>query len=93
MSILKPVPIVAQPVKKLCPICGEPSHSLDRIHPQCALEQADEPRILRLRAKKMKEKVEAPPRQRSWSKKCPKCGIQVHVRVAACGCGHSFNSR
>ena len=82
MSILKPVPVIPQRVKILCPICGEATYSRDGIHPQCALQQADEPRNLRIRAERKKEvKVEAP-RQRSWSKKCPKCGIQVHVRLA-----------
>ena len=93
MSILKPVPIVPQRVTNLCPICGEASYSRDGIHPQCALQQADEPRNLRIRAAKKAEVKSVKPRQRSWNKKCPKCGIQVHVRVNKCGCGHTFGGR
>ena len=92
MSILKPVPIVPQSVKNLCPICGKASYSRDGIHPQCALQQADEPRNLRLRAARKTEVKVSAPRQRLWSKKCPKCGTQVHVRLVECGCGHTFGS-
>ena len=94
MSILKPVPIVPEPVRNRCPICGETSYSRGGIHPQCALQQADAPRNARIRAeRKKKEAKPAVPRQRSWSKKCPQCGIQVHVRLGACGCGHKFADR
>ena len=91
MSILKPVPIVHQPVKNLCPICGKASYSRDGIHPQCALQRADEPRNVKNRAAKKKE-VKVPSPQKLWSKKCPDCGIQVHVRLLECGCGHQFNA-
>ena len=50
VSILKPVPIVPQPIKNLCPICGKASYSRDGIHPQCALQRADEPRNVKNRA-------------------------------------------
>ncbi len=90
MSILKPVPIVTQPVKNLCPICGKASYSRDGIHPQCSLQKADEPRNQRLREARKKEVKVAAPRQQSWSKKCPACGVQVHVRLIECGCGHKF---
>ena len=90
MSILKPVPIVPQPVKNLCPICGKASYSRDGIHPQCALQRADEPRNVKNRAARKKDVKVETSRQRLWSKKCPSCGIQVHVRLLECGCGHQF---
>ena len=93
MSILKPVPIVTQPVKNLCPICGKASYSRDGIHPQCAIQQADAARNARIREDRKKEVKIEKPRQRSFNKKCPKCGIQVHIRVIACGCGHRFSTR
>ena len=64
MSILKPVPIVPQPTKNLCPICGKASYSRDGIHPQCALQRADEPRNLKNRAAKKKEAKVQTPQQR-----------------------------
>lgn len=93
VSILKPVPIVPQTVKKLCPICGKSSYSRDGIHPQCALQRADEPRNVKNRAAKKKEVKVQTPQQRLWSKKCPGCGIQVHVRLLECSCGHQFGER
>jgi endogenous inhibitor of DNA gyrase (YacG/DUF329 family) len=90
VSILKPVPIVPQIVKNLCPICGKASYSRDGIHPQCALQRADEPRNVKNRAAKKKEVKIQTPQQRLWSKKCPECGIQVHVRLLECSCGHQF---
>jgi predicted RNA-binding Zn-ribbon protein involved in translation (DUF1610 family) len=90
VSILKPVPIVPQVVRKLCPHCGKASYSRDGIHPQCALQQADARRNAMLRERrKLEPKVEKPPR-RIYSKKCPGCGIHVHVRVITCDCGHTF---
>ena len=90
MSTLKPIPIFARAPVKLCPICGEPSYSRDAIHPQCAVQQADEPRNVRLRKKKKEQSQAGKLRQKSWEKKCPKCKAQVHVRRGQCGCGHKF---
>jgi hypothetical protein len=92
VSILKPVPIVAQPVKNLCPYCGKASYSRDGIHPQCALNQADVARNEQIREKrKLALKVEKP-QHRYFSKCCPLCGTHVHVRVIGCACGHVFGS-
>ena len=93
VSILKPVPIVEPIVRNLCPICGKATYSRGGIHPQCAIQQADQPRQDRLRAARKKEVKIVVPRERSWSKKCPECGIQVHVRLLECGCGHKFGGR
>jgi endogenous inhibitor of DNA gyrase (YacG/DUF329 family) len=93
VSILKPVPILPETVRKLCPICGKASYSRGGIHPQCALLQADAPRNARLRTARKKEPKVATPQQRKWSKTCPECGVQVHARLLACSCGHQFGGR
>ena len=56
MVTLKPVPLFPALVKNLCPICGEATYSRAGIHPQCAVQQADEPRTLRLRIKKKRDR-------------------------------------
>ena len=47
----KPAPLMrsGQP-RRLCPVCGTVSYSRYGIHPQCAQQQADAPRLERLRA-------------------------------------------
>lgn len=93
MSSEKSVIVVPQIPKNLCPICGKASYSLGGIHPQCAMHQADEPRLIRLRTAKAAEtKIKKPIRQ-TWKKKCPKCGTQLHVRREVCECGHKFGGR
>lgn len=78
--------------RKLCPVCGKPSYSQNGIHPQCAVKQSEVPRNLLLRAQRAKQAdVKKVPKQRSWVKKCPKCGTDVHVRLGKCACGHAFN--
>ena len=80
--------------KKVCPVCGQPSYSREGIHPQCAIEQSDAPRqeeLARLKKKAATEKKQ--PRQRSWNKKCPKCGTELHVRRKSCECGHAFEKK
>jgi hypothetical protein len=27
---------------------------------------------------------------KAWHKRCPRCGTQIHIRKAACACGHDF---
>jgi hypothetical protein len=90
MSSEKSVMIVPLPPKHLCPVCGKPAYSLGGVHPQCALEKADEPRILKLRAARAAEpKVKKPVRQ-SWQKRCPICGTESHVSRKVCKCGNTF---
>ena len=86
---------VARRGEKICPVCGSPSYSLGGIHPQCAMQQADAPRQKRLKEQKqagVKRKSKAKGRWRSaWNKKrCPKCGVEAHVRKRLCACGHDF---
>ena len=91
MSESKPTPIIAGGQGKTCPVCGQNSYSRDGIHPQCAVEQSDEPRKQQLAAKKKAEaSKKKKPRQKSFNKKCPKCHSEVHVRRKQCDCGHPF---
>jgi len=55
MNHRKPTPLVLQPNRKVCPVCGQPSYSRNGIHPQCAIEQADAPRKKQLVAEKQKK--------------------------------------
>ena len=90
MSSEKSATILPPPPKNICPVCGKPAYSLGGVHPQCAIEQADEPRILKLRAARAAEpKIKKPARQ-SWQKRCPKCGVESHVARKVCKCGHKF---
>jgi hypothetical protein len=84
--------VILPPPKHICPVCHKPAYSLGGVHPQCAIEQADEPRILKLRAERVSEpklKIKKPPRQ-SWQKQCPKCNTESHVSRTVCKCGHYF---
>jgi hypothetical protein len=93
MSDEQPIIIIPQPPRNLCPICGKASYSVGGIHPQCAMQKADEPRLKRLRATKNAEIKKKKPARQSWQKKCPQCGTHVHVRLDVCGCGHKFGRR
>jgi hypothetical protein len=74
MSIIKPVPIVPELRKNICPICGKASYSRGGIHPQCAVAQADEPRSVRIRlARKKKAEADKARQQKALAK--------VHARV------------
>jgi predicted RNA-binding Zn-ribbon protein involved in translation (DUF1610 family) len=91
MNHKKPTPMLQERGRKLCPVCGKPSYSLEGIHPQCAVQQADAPRSERMKAeKKQQAGVKKAPLRKSWSKECPQCGTQVHVRQKACTCGYTF---
>jgi rRNA maturation endonuclease Nob1 len=89
MSSEKSVIILPPPPKHVCPVCGRPAYSLGGVHPQCAIEQADEPRILKLRAAKAAQPKKTPGRQ-VWKKRCPQCGTESHISRKICKCGHNF---
>lgn len=97
MSHSKPTPVLTPAGRKICPVCGKSSYSREGIHPQCAIEQSDAPRKERLAAarKLAAAKKTSPPRkparQVSWTRKCPKCHGDVHVRRKVCACGHQFD--
>jgi hypothetical protein len=94
MSVKKPIPILSEPHRKICPVCGKQSYSAGGIHPQCAVQQADAPRQLQLKAKKIAEGKKKPAAKKLpqvWSqKKCPKCSVEIHVRRKTCDCGFNF---
>ena len=52
MNNRKPLPLVPQPARKSCPVCGQVAYSSNGIHPQCAVLQADAPRQARLQAER-----------------------------------------
>jgi hypothetical protein len=95
MSQKKPIPETTQEKSKICIVCGKKSYSLGGVHPQCAVHLAEAPRERELKAEK---KLEAKNnlggkelRQPSWSKKrCPKCGLGLHIRCRNCTCGYKF---
>jgi hypothetical protein len=93
MSSEKSVVVIQSPPRQLCPICGKASYSLGGIHPQCSMLQADEPRLVRLRALRAAEQKTKKPARQSWQKRCPTCGAQSHVSRKSCECGHKFATR
>ena len=59
------------------------------------MQQADAPRKKRLKEQEkasVKRKSKAKGRATSaWNKKrCPKCGVESHVRKKLCDCGYDF---
>ena len=94
MSHRKPTPIFGKHNTKICPVCGKPSYSAGGIHPQCAEKQANAPREQQLKAKKKTEAKKKPVAKKlpqTWNqKKCPECGVEVHVRKKKCDCGFNF---
>lgn len=90
----KPEPLIPVQTHDRCPVCGEVSYSLAGVHPQCAVQQADEKRVKRNKpdgrvGKTLKSSGGAKP----WQKICPKCKALQHVRKKVCGCGYSFANR
>ena len=92
VSDKKPTPIVSGPNGRVCPVCGQKSYSASGIHPQCAVEQADAARKEILDAKKKEQATVKKAAVRSWNKKCPKCGKEVHVRKKTCDCGYTWRN-
>jgi rRNA maturation endonuclease Nob1 len=90
MSSEKSVIVIPPAPKHLCPVCGKPAYSLGGVHPQCAIEQADQPRIVKLRAAKAAEPKTKKPVRQNWQKRCPECDAQSHISVKVCKCGHAF---
>ncbi len=90
-----PLPIGAMKPRRLCPVCGMVSYSAGGTHPQCAEEQADAPRVARLKKAKKESKPKGKVANQNavspWHKRCPKCRAEVHVRKLACDCGHRFS--
>jgi hypothetical protein len=57
MNTSKPEPLFAEPIRKMCPICGKRAYSSTGIHPQCAVRQADAPRQAQLAEDKKRERI------------------------------------
>jgi hypothetical protein len=56
----KPVPLNDHaPKGSVCPICGKTTYSVGRIHPQCAMIQADAPRKQRLAEQRRADRTNA----------------------------------
>jgi hypothetical protein len=91
MSIIKPVIVIPGPERILCPICSKPTYSRGGIHPQCAIEQADEPRVTLLRNARRAEAKSEKPRLQVHKKRCPKCDSYSDARREVCGCGFRFS--
>jgi predicted RNA-binding Zn-ribbon protein involved in translation (DUF1610 family) len=90
----KPEPLLSVSGRTLCPVCGEVSYSVQGIHPQCAVVQADAIRMGKVKktAKTTEDdSVVKPVHQlQRWQKKCPGCGCAVHVRKKTCDCGQKL---
>jgi len=81
----------------LCPVCGAVSYSRGGIHPQCAQQQADAPRMKRVRAAakiaERKGKAADSSTFSYWHKRCPQCQAQLHLRKMMCVCGYRFDEK
>jgi len=81
-------PKFAEPVRPICPVCGKTAYSPGGIHPQCAVTRADKV------APRPKEKLlKVKQRSVQWTKSCPRCKRQLHVRRVMCDCGHTFQPK
>ena len=78
----KPQPLQTSPKRKHCPACGEVTYSSSGIHPQCAMMQADQKRMDRVKknGRKTPKPNVATSDIKPWQKKCPKCRAVVHCR-------------
>lgn len=91
MSAKKPNPLISRRAHERCPVCGEVSYSLGGVHPQCAVRQADEKRLDRIkRTKAVAKKGKPVESAKPWQRVCPKCKALQHVRKKVCVCGHEF---
>jgi hypothetical protein len=95
----KPIPLLLRdaPTPRLCPVCGAASYSREGIHPQCAEQRADAPRMEHVRAARKiaarKAKPANPLSISYWNKRCPRCQAVLHVRKTTCACGYQFGKK
>ena len=84
-------PKLIGPVRAICPVCGETAYSQGGIHPQCAVDRADKADLVILKASNVALAIQPkPPARKQLTKCCPRCKHDVHLRLAICACGHSF---
>lgn len=88
MSMKKPEPMVLEPERLRCPVCGKPSYSRTGTHPQCSVARADAISRAAQRATAVVVELKKPRQQ--WSKVCPSCKRQIPSRRVVCDCGHTF---
>ena len=87
-------PKVFGPVRPTCPVCGETAYSHGGIHPQCAVTRADQANQVVLKARNAALAIHPKPQaNKQWTKRCPGCRNEVHVRLSTCDCGHSFQPK
>src|SRR4026207_1428639 len=93
MNIKKPTPVLDGSLKN-CPVCGKRAYSRDGIHPQCAVNQNDARQKDKFDDKKKLARIKGAEAAKSassrWKKQCPKCGVNSHVCLKYCACGHRF---
>jgi len=85
----KPPPLYIAPERNKCPVCGHTSYSTTGIHPQCAMQIADQASLRRIQLKKPPVPKAGP---RHFEKLCPRCKAILHVRRIACQCGYEFTT-
>ena len=94
MPSKKPQPLIPNRTRERCPVCGEISYSLAGVHPQCAVQQADEKRLKHIKRDRQAATKTAPASGvKPWQRVCPKCKVLQHVRKKMCDCGHTFAVR
>jgi endogenous inhibitor of DNA gyrase (YacG/DUF329 family) len=92
MNISKPKLI--RSARANCPVCGKTAYSHGGIHPQCAVDRADKvDRIVLTAGNAVLATQPKPPTRKLWTRRCPLCNHDVHVRLAVCTCGHSFQPK
>ena len=80
-------PIPPATARVRCPVCHESVYSRAGIHPQCAVVRADRvPPRPKVTPPKVKHAVQ-------WTKSCPQCKRQLHVRRVMCDCGYTFQPK
>jgi hypothetical protein len=92
MNISKPK--VIGPARAVCPVCGKTAYSYGGIHPQCAVDRADKADRIVLKARDAVLAIQPKaPARKLWTRRCPLCNHDVHVRLSICACGHSFQPK
>lgn len=86
----KPQPLFGSSARAACPVCGHVSYSSAGVHPQCAMQAADQIQIDRLKSRKVVKLKASAEQLKRYEKRCPRCRRIFHIRKQTCDCGHSF---
>jgi len=84
-------PKVIGPVRAICPVCRKTAYSQGGIHPQCAESRDD--KVVRASFKVVPATSAKVQSKTEWTRRCPGCQREVHVRSATCDCGHRFQPK